>query len=172
MEKCKRGDRCPRKHIMTAKNSIPEPGAPADAIDTCATATTESHQTTTPVTTAPTPANIERPIGPDNKRCIKDQRGEKCEFGTRCFYAHRDPINIRKDAAPRQMPTPHPDKRCNACGEEGHIAHQCKKLKEHAEEVKKAIGWTGEYDWFKDRSNSRKCILLFKQNLVWFAAAA
>ena len=79
-------------------------------------------------------------------------------------------IHAKADATPRTPPKDHSDKICNACGERGHIACRCKKLKEHAAETKTAIGYTGEPKWLMDEGNCKKCIVLLKTK-QWFAVA-
>ena len=187
--KCKRGDKCTRKHIPRGNNTIPP--AQVNALTPVNTPPKNRSKPEHPTKTTPTDdpsaegnagentnasahgmsTPTERPIGPDNKRCIKDEKGEKCTYGRNCYFAHRNPINPRKDAAPRTPPREHPDKTCRACGETGHIAHQCKKLKAHSDEVKQATGWEGDFEWFKDKNNSAKCIALFQMHPQWFAAA-
>ena len=146
--KCSKGDKCPRKHVGKS-------GAKAAAPQR--------------VTNAKTSAG-ERAIGGDNIRCEADINGTKCQYGTQCYFAHRHSVNPRKDAAPRTPPRDHSDKVCNGYGEKGHIVWKCKKIKAHEDELKKAIGYTGDPKWLMDKANSMKCIALFKQK-QWFAVS-
>ena len=59
---------------------------------------------------------------------------------------------------------------CKACGEKGHIVWSCDKLKQHTEEIKKAIGYNGDPKWLMDDAHSKKCIALFKSR-QWFAVS-
>ena len=68
-------------------------------------------------------------------------------------------------------PKDHSDKICNACGKKGHISWKCPGGKAHADDLKKAIGYTGDPKWFADEANSKKSQQLFKTK-QWFAVAA
>ena len=145
--KCTKGDKCPRKHVGASGAGATPPKR------------TDGKGAT----------RSERQIGPDNVRCDKDKLGQKCAYGEKCYFAHRHGINPRKDAAPRTPPKDYSDKVCNGCGEKGHIAWKCKKLKQYEAEIKAAIGYTGDPKWLMDPANSKKCIELFR-NKQWFAA--
>ena len=115
-------------------------------------------------------AGSERPVGPNNKRCAKDLKGEKCEFGANCWFAHRHSINPRKDANTKSPTRDYSKTTCNACGTLGHSMWKCAKLKAHTDDLKKAIGYTGDPKWLMDSTNSKKCIEVFKRK-QWFATA-
>ena len=85
-----------------SNNKHPEPTTNTREEPASAEATTAGADTTVTEGRPGNPSIAERPIGPNNKRCIKDEKGEKCIYGKNCYFAHRNPINVRKDAAPRQ----------------------------------------------------------------------
>ena len=96
---CARGDKCRYKHV--GKKG---PGVRAES---------SGNQTTQKGTG--------KPLGPENKQCPADKKGEKCKYGTECYFAHRHPVNPRKDAKPRKPPRDHSNSICRGCGEKGHI---------------------------------------------------
>ena len=155
--KCKKGDKCPRLHTREKRQaSMVQPVANSGG------GTQQQHKHD---------SSRERPLGDGNKRCPADAKGEKCQYGEKCYYAHRHTLNPRKDAKPLSPPKDHSDKICNACGKRGHIAWKCKGVKAHVEDLKEAIGYNGDPKWFADEANSKKSQQLFKAK-QWFAVSA
>lgn len=80
----------------------------------------------------------------------------------------RASVNPRKDADPDLAEKIAKVKlKCACCGGKGHEVKDCNKLKAHLQEIKDAVGYTGEMQWFKDKNNVKRCQDLFKQNREW-----
>ena len=91
-------------------------------------------------------------------RCKADLNNKKCQFGLKCWHAHRSSVNQRKDAdkdiddkiaKAKQI--------CKCCGRKGHTAKECNKLKAHLDDIKKAVGYTGDITWFDNDANAKRC---------------
>ena len=103
------------------------------------------------------------------QRCRYDLENKKCKFGEKCWHAHRSSVNPRKDADPDLATKLNKFKRktCLCCGAKGHEVKDCRKLQAHLDEIKKAVGYTGNINWFNNPSNAKRCQDLFRQNREW-----
>ena len=101
-------------------------------------------------------------------RCRLDLNNKKCRFGEKCWHAHRAAVNPRKDAdADFAEKVAKVKLQCACCGSKGHEVKDCNKLKAHLQDIKEAVGYTGDLAWFEDKSNVKRCQDLFKQNRQW-----
>ena len=103
---CTRGDKCRYKHVGSK-------GSGTGAKNSNGNHTTQK--------------GTGKPLGPENKQCPTDKKGEKCQYGSECYFAHRHPTNPHKDAKPRKSPRDHSNSICKACGKKGHIMWKCDK---------------------------------------------
>lgn len=102
------------------------------------------------------------------QRCDYDRKGQKCPRGNACYFGHYD-TSVNAFKKPKSKANrDHSGKTCNACGEKGHIVWNCKKLKAHAADLKKLIGYTGQHNWFNNTANAKKSQDLFRAK-QWFA---
>ena len=101
-------------------------------------------------------------------RCRQDLNNKKCKFGEKCWHAHRAAVNKRKDADPDFAEKLAKVKlQCACCGAKGHEVKDCNKLKAHLQDIKEAVGYTGDLSWFENKGNMKRCQDLFKQNRQW-----
>ena len=106
-------------------------------------------------------------------RCKADLSDKKCPFGMKCWHAHRSSVNQRKDADKDISDKVAKAKQvCRCCGRKGHTAQECNKLKAHLQDIKDAVGYTGNIVWFDDDNNAKRCQDLFKQNREWRLATS
>ena len=91
------------------------------------------------------------------QRCRYDLENKKCKFGEKCWHAHRSSVNPRKHADPDLTSKLNrlKKKTCLCCGAKGHEFKDCRKLQAHLEEIKKAVGYTGDIKWFNNASNAK-----------------
>ena len=169
--KCKLGDKCPRSHSKSGhgrsgKNKDKKQPSKipcrhflrgrCNLGDKCKF----SHKGKPKATSGSNRDNKHNPLN----RCKADLSDKKCPFGMKCWHAHRSSVNQRKDADKDISDKVAKAKQvCRCCARKGHTAKECNKLKAHLQDIKDAVGYTGNIAWFDDNNIAKRCQDLSKK---------
>ena len=98
-------------------------------------------------------------------RCRHDAAGRKCPHDDKCYFEHKNAaVNKIKPAKKRD----NSQIVCDGCGERGHVTRECKKIKQHINDIKASTSFKGDHSWFRKKENSDVCKELIKVR-GWFA---